>query len=202
MKRVFIKLVAITFVFGIFSCYVPCDKNYTMKGNRNIVSQERKASGFHGITIDDVADVNVHTGEDYKVVVTIDSNLQSFIVVEVKNKVLYIDTKPVTRFEPTKVIVDVHLPKLQSININGVGNVKLSDDNVSDLDISLSGVGNIDAKNYQVENVFIKHSGVGDAKIWASKSLSGTLSGVGNIRYKGNPTVNINVTGVGKVSKL
>jgi hypothetical protein len=171
-----------------------------IQGNGNIVSQERAASEFHGLTINGVGNVNVHPGENYKVEVTTDENLQEFVLVDVKNNVLYIDTK--SNIKPTRLILDVHLPDLQSINQSGVGNVKVSEGNASNLVISKSGVGNLDAQNYQVENVTIQHSGVGNSTVWATNSLNGALSGVGNLRYKGNPNVNVSVSGVGKVNKL
>jgi hypothetical protein len=171
-----------------------------IQGNGSIVSQERAAIEFHGLTINGVGNVNVHPGEYYKVEVTTDENLQEFVLVEVKNNVLYIDTK--SNLKPTRLIFDVHLPDLQSINQSGVGNVKVFEGNASNLVISKSGVGNLDAQNYQVENVTIQHSGVGNSTVWATNSLNGALSGVGNLRYKGNPTVNVSVSGVGKVNKL
>ena len=197
MKRVVFVLV--TSMSFLTSCFFLFDG---IKGDGNVVSQERTANGFYGISINGAANVNVHHGEDYKVVVTTDNNLQEFVLVEVKNDVVHIDTEPYTNLNPTKLIVDVHLPELQNINLQGVGNMKLSEGTASDLKISLSGVGNIDAQDYQVENVVITQSGVGNSKIWATNSLSGTLSGVGNITYKGNPTVNVNVNGVGKVNRL
>ena len=173
-----------------------------IQGNENIVSQERVASDFQGLTLSGVASVNVHLGEAYKVEVTADDNLQDFISVESKNGVLYIASKDNKNFRMTKLIVDVHLPELQSINLTGVGSVTVSNGNASNLQISLSGVGNIDAQNYQVQNITIQNSGVGSAKVWATDSLSGTLSGIGDISYKGNPEVSIKVSGVGKVNKL
>ena len=172
-----------------------------IKGDGDVVSQERAASGFYGISIDGAANVNVRHGDDYMVVVSTDNNLQEFVLVEVKNEVVHISNRHNTNLKPTQLIVDVHLPELQSIDVKGVGNVKLSDGNAPDLKISLSGVGNIDALNYQVENVVITQSGVGNSKIWATNSLSGTLSGVGHISYKGDPTVDVKVSGVGKVKK-
>ena len=172
------------------------------KGDGNIVSQERTASGFSGITVDWVANVNVYIGEDYKVVVTTDDNLQAIVLTEVENNILYITEESKMNSKPTKLIVDVYLPELKSIDLRGVGNVNLSNGNASDLEISLSGVGNIDAQNYQIQHVTINHSGVGNAKIWVTDSLKGSLSGVGKISYKGNPTIAVNVSGVGKVNKL
>jgi hypothetical protein len=173
-----------------------------VKGNGDVVSQERTASGFYSITIDGAANVNVQYGEDCKVVVNTDSNLQEFVFVEVENNILHVSTKVKTNLRPTKLMVEVHLPELQSISLKGVGNVKLPNGNASNLRITMSGVGNIDAQNYEVENIIITQSGVGNAKIWATNSLSGTLSGVGNISYKGNPTLSVNVSGVGRVNKL
>ena len=193
MKRViFVLLVSMWF---LTSCV-------GIKGNGNVVSQERVANGFYDITQNSLASVNVHLSEDYKVEVTTDDNLQDFIFVEVKDSVLYINTKDSINLRPTKLIVDVYLPKLQSIILNGIGNVTLSNGNASNLNISLVGIGSIDAQNYQVKNITIQNSGIGSAKIWATDSLKGTLSGIGKISYKGNPEVSINVSGIGKVNKL
>ena len=193
MKRVVLLL------FASMLFLTSCDG---IKGSGNVVCQERTATGFDGLTINGVANVHVQPGEDFKLEVVTDDNLQEYVLVEVKNNVLHINTLSGVQIRPTKIVVEVHLPELQSIHLNGVGNVSLSDGSAPDLEISLSGVGNIDAQNYQVQNVAIKHSGVGKATVWATDSLHGTLSGVGNILYKGNPAVSISVSGVGKVNKL
>jgi hypothetical protein len=203
MKRVvFVLFASVLFLTSYTIIIDDKDVKNRERGSGNIVNQERTASEFYAITMEGVANVNVQQGDEHKVVVTTDDNLQDFVLVEVKNNVLHINTKPNINIKPTKLIVDVHLPELQSINLEGVGNVKLSNGKASDLKISLSGVGNIDAKNYQIQNLVIKHSGVGKAIVWATNSLNGTLSGVGNILYKGNPAVNLNVSGIGKIKKL
>jgi hypothetical protein len=94
------------------------------------------------------------------------------------------------------------MPELQSISLDGAGNIKIFTGNTSEMDFSLSGAGNIDAQNFQAQNVTIKHSGVGNAKIWATNSLSGTISGIGNILYIGNPTINVNKTGLGTIKPM
>jgi len=197
------KVATIVACLAVTVMFASCEKEKTVRGSGNIVSQERTASGFSGIAIDGVADVNVHMDEDYKVIVTIDDNLQNNVLTEVKTNVLHINEKPKINFNTTtKVIVDVYLPELKDIDLKGVGTVILSNGNTSDFKISLSGVGNIDAQNYRVEDIIITHSGVGEAKIWATNSLKGSLSGVGNILYKGNPTIEVNASGVGKIIKL
>ena len=202
MKRLILKTIFALISGMVFTGMLFLTSCTGIQGNGNIVSQERMANDFQGLTLSGVASVNVHPGEDYKVEVTTDDNLQDFISVEAKNGILYIACKDNKNLRPTKLIVDVHLPELQSINLSGVGSVTLSNGSASNLKISLSGVGSIDAQNYQVQNITIQNSGVGSAKIWATDTLNGTLSGVGSIGYKGNPVVSVNVSGVGKVNKL
>lgn len=55
--------------------------------------------------------------------------------------------------------------------------------------ICLFSVCNIDAQNFQVQDVTITHSGIGNIKIWATNTLNVTFSGIGDILYKGNPTI-------------
>jgi len=191
-KIVFLLFTSVLFLTSCIVIKVGGDIDNAIKGNGDIVRQERTVSGFYGLTINGAADVNVQTGENYKVVVATDNNLQEFVFVDIKDNFLQINTK--SNIKPTRLMIDVYLPKLQSINLNGVGNVKLSNGKASSLELSLSGVGNIDAENYQVENITMKQSGVGNSKIWATNSLTGTLSGVGNIHYKGNPMVSVKVS--------
>ncbi|MDR2602217.1 MAG: DUF2807 domain-containing protein [Spirochaetaceae bacterium] len=184
--------VAIVVFWGFTGCNI---------GDGNIISQERTVEGFNGVKLDGVGDVNVHTGENYKVVVTTDSNLQDRVLAAVNGNILCIDQKS-GQFNAKELTIDVYLPKLSSISLNGTGNFTINSGNASELTFSLSGTGNIDAQNFQVQNINITHSGVGNAKIWATNSLNGTLSGVGDIRYKGNPIINVNKTGVGNITPL
>jgi hypothetical protein len=171
------------------------------RGNGNVISQERTAEGFNGITLDGVGNVNVHIGGNYRVVVITDSNLQDRVLTAVNGNTLRI-TQGSGSFNPTELTIDVYLPDLTNISLNGAGNFIINDGNASALTLSISGVGNINAQNFQVQNVVITHSGVGNVRIWATNSLNGTLSGVGTIRYKGNPTINVNRTGLGNISQL
>jgi hypothetical protein len=156
---------------------------------------------FYNISLVGVGNVNVHQTENFKVIVTTDSNLQDKVVITVNGNTLCI-TERCGSYIPTELTIDVYMPELKSISMNGAGNIKIYSGNSSALDISISGAGKIDAQNFEVQNATIKHSGVGNAKIWATNYLNGTLSGVGNNYYKGNPTINLNRTGVGNIKRL
>lgn len=86
--------------------------------------------------------------------------------------------------------------------INSVGNVSLSGkaDNVS---IENNSVGNLDAMDLAAVNLTIESNSVGNSNVYATGEISIEANGVGNVIYKGDPTVkSLKKNGVGNVKKL
>jgi len=188
-------------ILGFFSgCHLG-NGNVTSQERTNVISEEKTAEGFNGITLIGVGNVNVHPGENYRVIVTTGSNLQDRVITTVDGKTLQITQKSGS-FNSTELTIDVYLPELKNITLDGAGKFKVHAGETSELDLSISGTGNIDAQNFQVQNITITHSGVGTSKIWATDTLNGNLSGVGKILYKGNPAIHVNKTGVGTIEPL
>jgi hypothetical protein len=204
------------FTFGavlLMAFLVGCNSNkiYNMreKGNGNVISQERTANNFNAVILDGFGNVNVHHSENYKVVVTTDSNIQEIITIIANGNNLHIGEKKTNGINVTILEIDVYLPELKSISLNGVGNFKINNGNASELDISLSGAGNIDAQNFQVQNATIKHSGIGDVKISATNTLNNgnaseldiSFSGAGNIDAQNFQVQNATIkhSGIGDV---
>jgi len=86
----------------------------TIKGNGDIVSQERTANDFQSVVLKGGCDINIYHAEYFKVLVTTDSNIQDFIITNVSGNVLNIDLKlePNTNFTTKKLDIDVYLPEL------------------------------------------------------------------------------------------
>ncbi len=68
-------------------------------------------------------------------------------------------------------------------------------------DLELSGSGNMDAESLKAEKADIAITGSGNAACNVEKSLNADISGSGNIRYSGNPQVNVSKSGSGTVEK-
>ena len=166
-------------------------------------SREIMVKDFHGVILDGVGDINIHYAENYKVVVTASSNIQDIVVINVSEKILHIYEKPNNGMNPIKLSIAVYMPELKNIELKGIGNINIVNGKTSNFEMILSGKGNIDAQNFEAENVVINLSGVGNINTWVTRSLTGKLSGTGNILCKGDPSVNnINVTGTGDVKGI
>jgi hypothetical protein len=86
-----------------------------------------------------------------------------------------------------------------SVHVSGAGTVKLAGQ-TSSLSAELSGAANLDSVALKARSVKVSISGTGNAKVWASDKLAGDVSGVGSIRYFGNPAhVERSISGVGSI---
>lgn len=91
--------------------------------------------------------------------------------------------------------------RIEIIN-SGVGSIAISGlaDNVT---LQNSGVGSINAENLKALNVKANVSGVGSITCYASEEIEGKVSGVGSLKYAGNPKHKNNKrTGVGSISEM
>lgn len=85
---------------------------------------------------------------------------------------------------------------------SGVGSIKINGI-ADDVDLVNSGVGSINVKDLKALNVKAVVSGVGSIECYASEKIEGRVSGVGSLRYSGNPKQKNNKrTGVGSISEM
>ena len=166
-----------------------------IKGNGDIVSQERTftAAEFNRVIAYGVGNINIYPSEDYKVIVTTDSNIQDTIGTEVLGNTLHIENIR-ENYNPTKLTIDVYLPELKAITLKGSGNIKINNGNGTDLEVVLSGSGNIDALKYQATVLNTTLSGSGNIKATATNSLNGNISGSGSITAQNNPVQNADIS--------
>ena len=95
--------------------------------------------------------------------------------------------------------VNVESLKLKSA---GSGNFRISG-NAVEASISSSGSGNIQSFDMFIENCHISKSGSGNTQLTVVKSLIASISGSGNLIYRGTPiTLSCTSSGSGKIKKV
>ncbi|XP_055352831.1 uncharacterized protein LOC129598800 [Paramacrobiotus metropolitanus] len=99
----------------------------------------------------------------------------------------------------------IRLPAVQAdfvgTSLSGTGRIILAGQ-TRQLNVDLSGVGQLDAGNLLAGNGYVSASGIGRAIINALYSLSGSVSGMGSVGYKGHPRVDISNSGFGRVYQI
>ncbi|OJV53755.1 MAG: hypothetical protein BGO31_02550 [Bacteroidetes bacterium 43-16] len=94
----------------------------------------------------------------------------------------------------------VEVPEI-NIDASGASNVKLQG-KTGTLNIDMSGAGNIEGDQLEANVANVESSGAGSLLLWVNEHLKVDASGVGAVRYRGNPTVIKEVSGMAVVKKV
>lgn len=96
------------------------------------------------------------------------------------------------------VELNVDVRKLE-LNMEGASSLNLNG-TAQQLDANLDGAGNLAAYDLRVRDASINLSGIGGAQVFVTDNLQARVSGVGGIRFKGNPqNIQRKVSGVGSI---
>jgi hypothetical protein len=202
MKK--LSIVVMAFFIGISVAFVSCniDTIIPIKGNGNIISSERAASSFEKVHSAGSAEVCFHASQEYRVVVTTDSNLVEVVTTEIRNNTLNIGTEN-GNYSFTKLLIDVYCPVLTGVSISGSGSL-YGNDTITTLafDSDVSGSGKIEG-TIECEAFFARITGSGKINVSGNgKDSNISISGSGN--FNGNDfTINnatVNVSGSGEAN--
>jgi len=192
----------------------------SVQGTGPMVSHDITAEGFTGLSIDGGYDLTFTQSPYFSVSIEIQDNLFEHLDASVRGGVLNIGfSRNISTTSGNTPRLYVSAPYLDSLNVrgavnanitldadeldvdvSGAGNVNLSG-SANNLRISIEGAANISAFDMVARDVTISLEGAGNADVNATETLNASLSGVGRIRYDGDPVVTRNVTGLGTISR-
>jgi putative autotransporter adhesin-like protein len=192
-----------------------------IKGSGVAKTETRAVEAFHAVRLNGAADVSITIGQPAQLTVTADDNIVPVIDTDVHDGVLVIGNHESYNTQMGVKVVIV-TPSLDAFELNGSGNVKIKELNgekfsakirgsgdlsadgaVNRLDASISGSGDMKLGELKVKSADVSIAGSGSATVNAEESMSASISGSGDIRYKGNPSkVQSSVAGSGSVHKI
>lgn len=203
MTRFIKLLVAVAILTGCTSSLLP------IIGNGKLIERTIQVGTFDSLDISGVIDLEFIVADTPRVVIYVDENLQNLQTTNLSRGVLAIGIKPYTSIRASRgSIITVYGPSITELVTSGTGDVTIAGINlthkdfslissgtgdctlqgqVTNLDIRSSGTGNIYAKTLTTNNVHLTLSGVGDCHIMANTSITGSMSGIGDLYYYGKP---------------
>jgi hypothetical protein len=196
----------------------------TIEGSGVVEEEERTVSGVRRVVFAGEGTLRITQGAAEQLLVTAEDNLLQHIRTSVQGGTLEIRTRSNVDLEPSEPITyDVTVVTLESLQFSGVGGVEVTNLNTAELEVVLSGVGNVDITgSVNVQNVTVKGFGNYNARDLSSReatiSLDGnvqqtatvrvsttlkvTISGNGTVFYIGDPAVDSDITGSGRLEKI
>ncbi|MDO1500814.1 head GIN domain-containing protein [Winogradskyella maritima] len=154
-----------------------------VKGNGNMTTDTRNVGDYDAIKCAGFMDFKLVQGSEGTIKVEAESNLQEYIITEVKNGALSIRVKTGKNLKPSKnkmIVITIPYESVNKVSLSGSGDVwNEGTIKASNLNVSLSGSGDI------ILNV-------------EATDLKGSVSGSGDLTLKGSATnLDANVTGSG-----
>ncbi len=188
------------------------------KGSGDMETREVSVDDFRALEIGGAFEVDVRFGSKQQVNITIDDNLWEYLEADVKGNRLKVDWDRNCR-PSDKCRIEIVVKDLEELSVHGAADARIRgfdgdrfeyklsgagnlemDGRVDELEINISGAGDADTRDLKARRVKVKISGAGNAEVFASESLRGRVSGVGNLTYYGDPEEkNTSISGLGSI---
>jgi hypothetical protein len=189
-------------ISGAYSVYVKQDsiQSVSVEADENLLPLITTKVENNKLVIDNKK--NIHGSKDLKIYISVaecdDISISGDVEFnsdgKIKAKEMDVD---ISGMGNLNMIVE-----LQSLSIecSGSGNLNLSG-TAENVNADLSGASDISAYYLLTKYFKLSSSGAGKANINVSEKLDIDISGASTVNYKGNPSINQNISGVGKVRK-
>lgn len=188
-----------------------------------VVSERREVGSFDSISLEGAAKLEIRIGEPLSVLVSGNQASVGRVETSVSGDTLLIKNKPrdwVIR-NNSRLTVQITLPKLESLELEGGNDVSLAglhggdttikaagaanikaDGELDELTVRLAGAGHADLSKLAVTDAKVTVDGVGSVIVNPRESLDATMNGVGAIFYTGSPRkVNTRMNGLGTIAR-
>jgi hypothetical protein len=218
LKKVFCRFIS---VIAINVVCISC--SFAERGNGNVVTSQRNVSAFEQIHCTGKVDMQFYVSKEYRVAVTVDSNLDKYIEVSTDDNVLHIKNTNKSTFSSnafTQCLVEIYGPDLTGVSIYGSGSFECADTvKTSEFVADIYGSGNIGGifvcDNYSAKisgsgvitatgicrdaNISISGSGSLNGKKLDAKNAAVNIYGSGDAYIIVDDSLNADIYGSGKI---
>ncbi|MFM9904493.1 MAG: head GIN domain-containing protein [Pyrinomonadaceae bacterium] len=188
-------------------------------GSGNVITEKREVSGFKGVNVGGVYQVEIVAQKEFRVEIEGDDNLLPLITTEVEGGILKIEAAH--KISPkSRILIRISAPDIDNLEVSGAANVVLNNIKNSALNIGssgaskvsvagetvkltidVSGATKIDAEDLKAQNASVDASGASSVSVDVADRLDIDASGASRISYAGTPTsVQKKISGASSVS--
>ncbi len=198
-------MVIICILIYLTGCLDIDDPNMSnpIRGEGLIVEMPIEVDSFNQVNHVAVGDMNIIFSDTFSVVLKAQQNILELMDWLVKDETFYWGfSEPVEIIEALDILCEIKLPvNIESAIITGVGVIRIRGPKQDIVYLEIDGVGTINAFELEVDKAEVLITGVGEIQVNVIDEIEGLISGNGNIIYRGDPVLNVHITGTGDVVK-
>jgi hypothetical protein len=187
-------------------------------------SESREIGSFDSIDMKGAARLEITIGQPESLVIEGRSSSIERVETDVRHNTLFIKSKPRDWFMSNnrrRITVKITVPELESLEVEGGNDVRLTgfaggetkirasgaahiiaEGHLEELTIRMAGAGHGDFSRLVADEAKVIVEGVGSVSVHPKDTLDATMNGVGAILYTGNPReVNTRMNGLGTIAR-
>lgn len=174
-----------------------------VKGNGNVVTENRTTSDYEKIAVGGSFDVTLVDGKEGELTIKIEDNLKEFLITEVKDGTLKIQwKKDINIYTKKGVTITIPFKEINAVSLAGSGSIT-SKKTISshDLVLKVAGSGDLDL-DVKASDLIAKIAGSGDIKInGVTTNMTCKIAGSGDFDGYNLTTrdAEVKIAGSGKV---
>jgi len=153
-----------------------------VRGNGDVVTNSRNVGSYDGVQLVGSMNVELISGNEGKIKVQAESNLQEYITTEVKNGKLKISTKEGFNLSPKdEILIIVPVESIEEVSVTGSGDIWTKDQlKASSMKVQVTGSGDLKL-DLEVKDLKGMVTGSGDIELRGkSKNFECTVTGSGD----------------------
>jgi hypothetical protein len=187
--------------FYLAGCMSDQDDPIIIQGEGPVVELPIEVDTFNQVNHVIIGDISIIVSDTFSVVLKSHQNILDMMIWEVDDETFYWGfDEQVDNINADEIRCVINLPHdIESVILTGLGSIILSGPKQNNISIGLNGVGYIGAYDLEVSNADVMLGGSGEVEVFVTEELTGLISGNGNVYYRGNPFINLPVTGTGSV---
>lgn len=180
MKKIMIKSAVFLFILSMSFGTAYAQK---VRGNGKTINKTRNVGSFDGVGVSGSFDVFLVEGDEGKLDITVEENLEKYLITEVKNGNLKIKWKSGMNIRTSsKTTITVHFKTINSLAMAGSGDIVGKDViKGNSLEVAVAGSGDVKV-DIEVQEVETAVSGSGDIELSGTATeFEAAVSGSGDI---------------------
>jgi len=201
--KFFMVLSAIIIMITWSNCSldVPVDYSKIITGEGPVIKQVIQADTFSIFSHLSIGNVYITTGDSLEVYVKAQQNIFDEMAFEFKDGYFGWGFNEQIRIEQSDTIMLViNMPNaIEGVQVGGVGTINIRGNKQEDIYIEVFGIAEINSYNLEVDSCDIYIPGNATCYFRVNNELTGLISGIGNVYYKGEPQISVVITGQGDV---
>lgn len=205
-------------IIVLVSCSEDFNDNNCISGQGSVINDTRDTQPFSIIDKSSTLDLMILRSDTERISVTAQENIQDLVTTTFIGNTLEIKLQEGC-YNNIDIEVIIETARLEELVMSGTGDVVMQgftdldefsvdksstgdlelDGSCSVLNLNIGGTGDVKAFDFVTGICNLDKSGTGTAEITVQTTLQGSVSGTGDVFYKGNPTIDLDISGTAEL---